>query len=229
TPVRLCAWIVASTLAVMFLFATVAGAVFAPLALVIPLVAGSVISQRVKRRRKQFSEQLPDSLEVIASAMRAGHSFSAALGVVVEDAPEPSRQEFERVIADEHAGVPLEHALQVVVERMANKDLEQVALVVALQRETGGNAAEVLDRVTETARDQLALRRLVKTLTAQGRMSRWVVTALPVGLLTILTIINPVYMRPLFETPIGNLLLVVAAVMVITGSLVIKRIVEIKV
>jgi tight adherence protein B len=228
-PVRLCAGIVASTLAVMLLVVAVAGAVFAPLAFAIPLVAGSVISQRLKRQRKLFSEQLPDSLEVIASAMRAGHSFSAALGVVVEDAPEPSRQEFERVIADEHAGIPLEHALEVVVERMANKDLEQVALVVALQRETGGNGAEVLDRVTETARDQLALRRMVKTLTAQGRMSRWVVTALPVGLLTLLTLINPNYMRPLFETPIGNILLVGAAVMVITGSLVIKRIVEIKV
>jgi tight adherence protein B len=228
-PVRLCAGIVASILAVMLVFAQVGGVAFAPLAFAIPVVAWSVISQRVKRQRKLFSEQLPGNLEVIASAMRAGHSFSAALGVVVEDAPEPSRREFERVIADERVGVPLDHALQVVVERMANKDLEQVALVVALQRETGGNAAEVLDRVTETARDQLALRRMVKTLTAQGRMSRWVVTALPVGLLVLLTLINPVYMRPLFETPIGRTLLVVAGVMVVSGSLVIKRIVEIKV
>jgi tight adherence protein B len=112
---------------------------------------------------------------------------------------------------------------------MESKDLEQVALVAALQRETGGNTAEVLDRVTETMRDRMGLRRLVRGLTAQGRMSRWVLTAIPVVLLVLLTSINPRYMDPLYTTAVGRALLVVAATMVVAGSLVIKRIVNITV
>jgi tight adherence protein B len=115
------------------------------------------------------------------------------------------------------------------VERMDNRDLAQVALVAALQRETGGNTAEVLERVTDTIRERFQLRRLVKTLTAQGRMSRWVVSALPVGLLLIITALNPAYERPMFTDPTGRVLLVIAATLIVSGSLVIKRIVNIKV
>src|SRR5205814_5904126 len=148
----------------------------------IPFAVRGVIRRRVTRKRQLFSEQLPDNLQVLASALRAGHSFIGALSVVVEDAPEPSRSEFRRVIADEQLGVSLEDALHVVVERMDNRDLEQVALVAAVQRSSGGNTAEVLDRVVETIRERFELRRMVRTLTAQGRMSRWVVSALPVFL-----------------------------------------------
>jgi tight adherence protein B len=112
---------------------------------------------------------------------------------------------------------------------MDNRDLAQVALVAALQRETGGNTAEVLERVTETIRERFELKRLVKTLTAQGRMSRWVVSLLPVGLLVIITTINPDYMQPMFDRPAGRLLMVAGAVLVVSGSLVIKKIVDIKV
>jgi tight adherence protein B len=112
---------------------------------------------------------------------------------------------------------------------MASKDFEQVALVAALQRETGGNTAEVLDRVTDTVRDRVALHRMIKTLTAQGRMSRWVVSGLPVALLLAITLINPEYIRPLYVEPLGRALLVLAGLMVVSGSLVIKRIVDIKV
>jgi len=226
---RLVAWVAVSTVVMAFVLSAAGGPVFGLVALVVPFATWSVISGRLQRQQKLFAEQLPDNLEIIASAMRAGHSFSAALGVVVEDAPEPTRRELQRVIADERLGVPIDEALQAIVERMASRDLEQVALVAALQRETGGNTAEVLDRVTETVRERLALRRTIKTLTAQGRMSRWVVSALPFALLGLITLINPDYMRPLFETDIGHLLLIFAAVMVVAGSLVIKRIVEIKV
>jgi tight adherence protein B len=161
--------------------------------------------------------------------MRAGHSFSGALSVVMDDAVEPTRREFQRVISDERLGIPMELALTTVVRRMQSKDLEQVALVAALQRETGGSTAEVLERVTQTVRDRLALRRMVQTLTAQGRMSRWIVSALPVVLLGLITLINPSYVRPLYTTGLGQALLCVAVVLVVTGSLVIKRIVDIKV
>ena len=148
---------------------------------------------------------------------------------MADDAVEPAKSEFRRVLAEEQFGVQLEDAFQVVVERMENKDLDQVALVARLQREVGSNSAEVLDRVVETVRGRMELRRLVRTLTAQGRLSRWVLTALPVGLALILAIVGPSYMHPLFHTSIGQLLLVAAGVMIALGSYIIKRIVDIKI
>jgi tight adherence protein B len=195
----------------------------------VPFVTSQVVARRVARQRSQFGDQMPDTLQVIASAMRAGHSFGGALTVVVDDAPEPTRRELQRVIADERLGAPIEEALAVAVRRMDNKDLEQVALVAALQRESGGNTAEVLERVTQTVRERLAVRRMVNALTAQGRMSRWVLTAIPVFLLAFITVVNPDYMRPIYTTGFGHALLAVCAVMITAGSLVIKRIVNIKV
>jgi len=116
-----------------------------------------------------------------------------------------------------------------VAARMDCRELEQVALVAALGRETGGNTAEVLDRVNDGIRERFGLRRLVKTLTAQGRMSRWVVSLLPVFLFIIINLINPDYMQPLFDNTLGRVLLIVSGLMVIAGSFVIKKIVDIKV
>ena len=135
----------------------------------------------------------------------------------------------QRVVADEQLGIPLEQSLNVVAERMASRDLEQVALVGELQREAGGNAAEVVDRVAETIRERFELRRLISTLTAQGRMSRWIVSAVPVVIILILQIINPHYLHPLVSSLGGRIALVFAAALVIGGSLVIKKIVDIKV
>jgi tight adherence protein B len=195
----------------------------------IPFAVRSMVKRRLLKQRKMFAEQLPDNLQVLASALRAGHSFIGALSVVVNDAPEPARSEFQRVVADEQLGVPIDRALQVVGERMESRELEQVALVAALQRETGGNTAEVLDQVTDTIRERFELRRTVQTLTAQGRMSRWVLTFLPLFLLLMITLINPGYMSVLYESTTGRVILVLAGISVACGSLVIKRIVNIKV
>src|SRR5581483_88823 len=108
-----------------------------------------------------------DNLEVLAAALRAGQSLVGALSAVVDVSPEPSNSEFRRALAEEQLGVPLEDALGSVVTRMDNSDLDQVALVARLQRETGSNAAEVIERVVETVRSRAELRRLVRTLTAQ--------------------------------------------------------------
>jgi tight adherence protein B len=226
---RLLAWILLATVALLALLYTVGSPVLALLALGVPLGAHLYVERCVRKQRALFTEQLPDNLQMIASAMRAGHSFAAALAVVVEDAAEPTATELRRVIADERLGVPLDTALDVVVRRMQSKEFEQVALVAALQRETGGNTAEVLERVTDTVRERLGLRRMVNTLTAQGRMSRWVLTAIPVGLLAAMSLINFDYVRPLYVQPLGQAALGLAAVMVVVGSLVIKKIVNIKV
>jgi tight adherence protein B len=231
TPaVQVLIWSVVGMLVTMWLLRAITGSgIVAVLALGVPLGVRAYIKRRLESQRRLFGDQLADNLQVIASAMRAGHSFVGALSVAVEDAPEPAKSEFRRVVADERLGVPLESAIGTVVRRMDSRDLEQVVLVATLQRETGGNTAEVIDRVAETIRERSELRGLVRILTAQGRMSRWVVTSLPVGLLLLITAINPGYMDPLWGTTIGRVLLVLGASMVTAGSLVIKRIVTIEV
>jgi tight adherence protein B len=203
--------------------------VFSIFGLAVPFLVRSYCKRELHKVRAAFEDQLPDNLQVLASALRAGHSFVGALSVVAADSSEPSKREFTRVVADEQLGVPLEDSLREVSRRMANNDLEQVALVAELQRQTGGNMAEVLDRVIETIRGRFDLRRLIRTLTAQGRMARWILTLLPVSLALFITLINPSYISPLFTTAGGQIILTVAAVMVISGSIAIKRIVDIKV
>jgi tight adherence protein B len=197
--------------------------------LFVPLTARMAVNRRLRKKRRMFADQLPDNLEVVASALRAGHSLVGALSVVIEDAAEPSRTEFRRVIADEQLGVPLEDAIGVVVRRMDSPELSQVGLVASLQRQTGGSAAEVLDRVTETIRERGELRRLISSLTAQGRLSRWILTFLPIILLAAIGLLNPSYAAPLFTEPLGRVLLTVAGILIIVGSLLIRRIVDIKV
>jgi tight adherence protein B len=211
------------------LFALTGSGLAALIALAIPFVVRAVIAQKVDKQRKLFADQLADNLQVIASGMRAGHSFAGALSLAVQDSPEPAKTELGRVVADERLGVPLEDALDLVSRRMKSDDLQQAVLVAMLQRETGGNMAEVIDRVADTIRERAELRRIVRTLTAQGRMSRWVVTVLPLGLLAIITLINPDYMEPLYTTGTGQMLLVLGVGMVVAGSLVIRRIVDFKV
>jgi tight adherence protein B len=218
------------TVASIWLLAAISGsAIIALLALGLPFAVRAYIKHKLEAQRRLFADQLADNLQVLASAMRAGHSFVGALAVSVEDAAEPARTEFRRVVADEQLGVPIEDALGVVVKRMESRDLEQVVMVATLQRQTGGNTAEVIDRVAETIRERSELRRMVRTLTAQGRMSRWIVTALPVLLLLVITATNPRYMDPLFGTTLGRVMLVMAAGLVAAGSHAIKRIVTIKV
>jgi len=165
----------------------------------------------------------------VASAIRAGHSMVGAFSVMVDEASEPSRSEFRQIVNDERLGVPLEEAIRRVGQRMDSRDLDQVALVATIQRETGGNTAEILDRVVQTIRQRGELRRLMETMTAQGRFSRVVVTAIPPLLLVAISLINPEYLRPLFHTGTGNVLLGLAVALVVAGSLVIKRMVNVKV
>jgi tight adherence protein B len=228
-PVQLLVGTLVLTLFAMWVLATFVAGPLALLGLAVPFVVRGVIMLRIERKRRAFGDQLPDNLDVVASGLRAGHSLVGGLSLVVNDAAEPSRTEFKRAIADEQLGVPLEDALGTVARRMKSRDLEQVALVSSLQRETGSNSAEVLDRVIESIRERQGLRRLVRSLTAQGRLSRWVVSFLPVGLLLAVSAINPTYMKPLFTHTSGRIVLVIGAIMIVSGSLLIKKIVDIKV
>jgi tight adherence protein B len=198
-------------------------------ALGVPYLVREWVLRTLAARRNRFAEQLPDALQVVASALRSGHSFAGALAVVVESGSEPMKSEMQQVVADEQLGIPMQQSLAVVAERMANRDLEQLALVAELQREAGGNAAEVVDRVAETVRERFDLKRLIKTLTMQGQMSRWIVSALPVAIILILRVENPHYLHPLLATTGGKVVFALAAAWAVAGSFVIKRIVEIEV
>jgi tight adherence protein B len=178
----------------------------------------------VSKVRKSFTEQLPDNLDVLAGAMRTGHSTMGALSVMVDSGAEPSQSEFRRVLQDEQLGVPLDDALMVMARRMQSYDAEQIALVMRLQREAGGNTAEVLDRVAEVIRGRMELRRLVDVLTAQARISRWVLTSLPIFVLVALVFSSGDYLDPMLNSLIGKIALGVGAIMVLIGSLWIKQI-----
>jgi tight adherence protein B len=227
-PVQVVVGTLILTLFTMWVLSKIAGPLFL-VGLAIPLVVRALVMARMARKRRLFGDQLPDNLDVLASGLRAGHSLVASLATVVDDAPEPSRSEFQRVVADESLGIELADALGALGRRMRSRDMEQVALVAAVQNETGGNAAEVLDRVTESIRERQELRRLVRTLTAQGRLARWIVSLLPVGLLLFIASADSTYIKPLFTHTSGKIMLVVAGLMVLAGSFVIGKIVDIKV
>jgi tight adherence protein B len=186
------------------------------------------VRNKARKTRNDFAEQLPENLDVLASALRAGHSLANAMGVVADEAPEPSKREFRRVVTDEQLGIPLDEALEVTAKRMQSTDMDQVAVLALVQREAGGNTAEVLDQVTTNIRARMDIRRLVKVLTTQGKFSSWVVAGVPVGVALFLLVTNPDYLDPLFHNPIGQVAAVMAVFMAIGGFYVIRRIVAIE-
>jgi len=198
-------------------------------ALGVPYIVREWVIRTLASRRNRFAEQLPDALQVVASALRSGHSFAGALAVVVESASEPMKSEMQRVVADEQLGVPIQNSLEIVAERMASRDVEQLALVAQLQRDAGGDAAEVIDRVAETVRERFDLKRLIHTLTMQGRMSRWIVTALPIVIVLAVRLEHPSYFHPLVASTGGKVVIGFAVAWAVAGSFAIKKIVEIEV
>lgn len=194
-----------------------------------PFVTRFVVSRKVRKARNAFSEQLPDNLDVLAGALRTGHSTMGALAVMVDSAAEPSKSEFRRVLQDEQLGVPLDDAIMVMARRMESYDAEQVAMVMGLQREAGGNTAEVLDRVAETIRGRMELRRLVNVLTAQARISRWILTLLPIFVFVMLAMSGGDYLDPMLGSLLGKISLAIGGVMILIGSLWIKKLAELDV
>jgi tight adherence protein B len=189
-----------------------------------PFVTRFLVTRKVRKTRDRFQEQLADNMDVLAGAMRTGHAIMGALSVMVESADEPSKTEFHRVLQDEQLGVPLEDALMVMARRMQSYDAEQVAMVMQLQREAGGNTAEVLDRIAETIRGRMELKRMVDVLTAQAKISRWILTLLPVFVLVMLMMSGGDYLDPMFSSTLGIIALIFGGVLVTIGSLWIKKI-----
>jgi Flp pilus assembly protein TadB len=219
---------VATTLAAVVLLGSIS-VFFAILGFGVPLLTRAWVNWRVKKIRDEFADQLPPNLQVLASGLRAGFTLLGALVAMVDNAGEPSKSEFERVVTDERLGVPLEDAIRRVAKRMASRDLEQLALLAELVRTTGGNAAEVLDVIVATVRERADVRRLVRTLTTQGRMARWILTALPIATGLAFWALQPDIVGPTWRTSGGQIILLIAAVLVAAGSYSIQKIVEIEV
>jgi tight adherence protein B len=229
SPRKVVAITLSGTVAIMLLALTFSMPLLALVGLTTPLITRAIIRRKVRAVRAEFADQFPGNLQVLASALRAGYSFNGALGVVVENASEPARSELARVLQDDQLGVLPEDALRRLARRMENRDIEQVALLAELQRTSGGNSAEILDTVVATIRERAEIRRLVRTLTAQGRMARWILTALPIFLTAFLFLFHPEVMARFFTSGGGQVAVAIAAAMVAAGSVFIQRIVDIDV
>jgi tight adherence protein B len=219
---------VAATAVVLLMLALISPPL-ALLAFLVPVFMRAWVSRKVKAVRDAFADQLPETLQLLASALRSGHSLIGALNVVVEQAPDPMKKEFTQVLTDDQLGVPLEQSLRRIAVRMKSKDMAQVGLIGELQRTVGGNSAEVLDTVVDTVRERAEVRRLAQTMTAQGRLARWILSVLPVVLTLLLLLMAPQLMKPFIASSAGQLAVVVAGMFVVAGSLWIKKIVEIEV
>ncbi len=193
-----------------------------------PLVLWMLLRRAVRRTRTRFSDQLPSSLQDMAGAVRGGRSLAGALLAVTDGADQPILDEFERLVADEQLGRPLEDAIQTTGQRMESEDMQQVALVAALHRRSGSSVAEALDHVAEGARERADLKRELKSLTGQARLSSRILTALPLVLFFAMDLLEPGYMRPITHTTGGILVIALCGVMVFMGWLAMKRIINVE-
>jgi tight adherence protein B len=193
--------------------------------------AGPRIALKVAldRRADKLREQLPDVLTIMASSLRAGHSFLQSLDTVAKEIAQPARDEFARVVAEIRLGRPAEDALEALADRVGSADFKWAVLAVNIQREVGGNLAEILDTVSDTLRERAMMRRQIKVLTAEGRLSAWVLTLLPVGIALYMFSVNPDYIGLLFSDRLGWIMVGTAVVLMGLGILWMRKIVNIDV
>jgi tight adherence protein B len=199
-----------------------------PLGLVAPIGARLLIRVRSARRRAAFADQLDDSLQLMASSLRAGHSLLRALDSVSQEAASPTAEEFTRIVNETRVGRDLTDALDEVAARMGSDDFTWVAQAIAIHREVGGNLAEVLDTVGHTIRERNAIRRQVKALSAEGKLSAVVLMALPFGVIGFLSVANPAYLSKFTQSLAGWAMLAAVAVMLTVGGLWLKKTVAIR-
>jgi tight adherence protein B len=200
--------------------------------LLLLLVGGALpigwASYRARKRTKAFDNQLPDLLITIAASLKAGHSFRHAIQAVVEDGAEPAAKEFRRVLTETRLGRPMDQALSEMGDRIASKNLTFVLNSVTIQRQIGGSLAGLFDMVAETVRQRQQFARKIRSLTAMGRMSAYVLGGLPFAVAILISIISPIYMSPLWHTGIGHDLVGLGLVMLGVGAVLLRRIVSFK-
>ena len=193
---------------------------------VIPLVL-----LRFKRasRLKAFNGALPEAIDLMARALRAGHSVGSLMELVAEQSPEPLAGEFLQVHQQQKFGVRFRDALLQLGDRMPSQDLHFLITAILVQRETGGDLTEILDRAAHVIRERLRIQGEVRTYTAQGRLTGWILSLMPMVLLGLINLVTPGYSKILFDDPTGQKLLYAGAVLIAAGALIIRKIVDIKV
>lgn len=231
TPLQLVALVAA-----LFVVGAVLGSVTQTPTLAMPVgaaLAGAMpllwLFWKRHQRLGKFENQMPDAMDLLARSLRAGHSMADGLRLIGEEMAEPIAAEFQRCYRQQELGVSLETTLEELTVRVPNLDLRFFVNAVVLQRQTGGDTAEILDKIAYLVRQRFQIRAQVKALTGEGRLSGLVLLALPVVLALYLYVRNPVYLAVLFRDPLGHIMLVAALVLQIVGAFVIKRIVDIKI
>jgi tight adherence protein B len=210
--------------------------VFAPYwwaALAAGLVAGCAPAAYLARRRttrmRAFEEEFPEALDLLSRALRAGHALQTALGMVADELRAPVGPEFKKTFDQQNFGLPLRDALNQMTERVPILDVRFFVTAILIQRETGGNLAEILDNLAHVVRERFKIRRQVRVYTAHGRFTAFVLLSLPAGLGIALSIINPEQMQPLFHEHMGQMMLIVAMVMQAIGFIWIRQVIKIEV
>ena len=198
-------------------------------ACIVPFIPITLISYFIRKRQTAFTEQLGDCLVTIANALRAGYSFQQAVEVIAKEMEPPISQEFSRMSTDIRMGIALETALEQMNSRVGSKDFELVTAAVLIQREVGGNLAQILDTISDTINDRIRMKREISALTAQGRLSAVVLVILPIAVAGFMYMFNRSQMIVLIEDPLGQMAIAISLVMDVVGFLVIRKIVDIKV
>ncbi|MEO8286392.1 MAG: type II secretion system F family protein [Chloroflexota bacterium] len=186
------------------------------------------VKQRLSKRLKEFNGQLGDTISLMANSLRSGYSLLQSMELVSREAPDPIGTEFKRVVREVGLGLSPQDALNHLLERMPSDDLDLLITAINIQYEVGGNLAQILDTISHTIRERVRIKGEIQVLTAQGRMSGYVITALPPGIGLIVTIINPTYMNTMWEFP-WIIMPICGGVMVFVGYMVIRKIVNIEV
>lgn len=194
-------------------------------------IIGPIFFVKIKQQRKlqKFNSQIGDALVLISNSLKAGYGFMQAIDMVAKEMTPPIQTEFGRVIQDINLGTTTEDALVLLTERVKSPDLDLVITAMLIQRQIGGNLAEILDNISNTIRERIRIHGEVKTLTAQGRLSGFIIGSLPVALGLLLLLINPKYITELFTDPRGQLMIIYAVVAEVIAILIIKKIIAIKV
>lgn len=187
------------------------------------------MNMRRSSRFKKFGKQLPDAMELIARALRSGHALNSGLHVVVEEMPDPISHEFNLAYEQQNLGIPIETALKSMLKRMPNVDLKFFVTAIAIQRQTGGDLAEILDKIGYVIRERFKILGTVQALTGEGRLSGIVLMAMPIAIFFAVYYLNPDYVMLLFTTEIGKKMIAAGIIMQVLGAVAIQKIIDIKV
>ena len=219
----LLAAVLAAAVAYLFLRNPWIALVLAGVASSLPIV---ILSIRRKRRIDAFNTALPDCVDMLARALRAGHSLVAGIDIVAQQAAEPAKFEFGEVFRKQNYGLSLRDALMELLERVPSQDLKVLVTGILVQKDTGGNLAEILDRILYVIKQRIRLKGEISTHTAQGRLTGWILSLLPIVMLGLINVVNPGYSSILFTDPLGKKLLYAGVVLLALGILSIRKIVN---